>query len=381
MLSIVIPTYNERTNIEPLVTRIAASLQAAAEPFEVIVVDDNSPDGTADEVRRLQPCHPWLRLVQRTNDRDLSRAVLEGWKQAQGDVLGCMDADLQHPPELLSSMATRLREQSADMVIASRYVRGGGVGRWNILRRLTSRVATSFAALILDTQLGSVSDPMSGFFLVRRSAANLPDLAPRGQKILVEVLVRGKCKKIEEEPFKFATRERGGSKAGLGITWQFLCQVAELSVATGEIFGALRFFLVGATGVAVNFVGYWLLRRYGWPVPIAAAGGCAAAILNNFTWNETYTFAGVRRASGGIRATSERMMLFLAVTLAGLLLNVAVVSVLSFREPWPVALTVAIAGASIWNFFAKSSATWREKNLGRMPAGAAHRAEASSPLD
>lgn len=372
MISLVIPTYNEKANMAPLVSRIAGALAATGEPFEAIVVDDNSPDGTADEVRHLQAERPWLRLVERKNDRDLSRAVVEGWRQARGDVLGCMDADLQHPPEVLTELTGKLREGTTDLVVASRYTAGGGVGKWNLLRRLVSRGATLLASLILPGKVGRVTDPMSGFFLVRRRAANIGELRPSGYKILVELLVRGNCRQVAEVPFVFANRERGESKARLKTSWEFAIQIGRLSIATGEAARMVKFGLVGLTGVPVNFVAFYLLRLLNCSVPLAAASASAMAILNNFTWNEIYTFREVHQADGGLQRMAHRLVLFSGICLFGLGINTVTTTALTMLMPWFLALSIAIALASGWNYFANARMTWREWTVAERIPSVAH---------
>lgn len=226
MLTLAVPTYEERGNIEPLVQRIEAALHDA--PFELIVVDDASRDGTAAEVRRLQAGRPWLRLLERHGSRDLSSAVVEAWQAGSGDILGCMDADLQHPPELLPAMLQRLRTASAAMVVASRYAPGGTVGNWRPSRHLISRLTTRTAALLLPEALHGITDPMSGYFLVRRDAAGLERLQPRGYKILLEVLARARPRPVVDVPFTFGRRASGTSKADWRVSLQFLQQVAAL---------------------------------------------------------------------------------------------------------------------------------------------------------
>lgn len=226
MLTLAVPTYEERGNIEPLIRRIEAALRG--ESFEIIVVDDASRDGTASEVRRLQPGRHWLRLLERHGTRDLSAAVVEAWKAGSGDILGCMDADLQHPPELLPAMLERLRNAPAAIVIASRYAPGGTVGAWRPSRHLISRLTTRTAGLLLPEALQGITDPMSGYFLVRRNAAALDRLQPRGYKILLEVLARARPRPVLDVPFTFGRRASGTSKAGWRASLQFLRQVAAL---------------------------------------------------------------------------------------------------------------------------------------------------------
>jgi dolichol-phosphate mannosyltransferase len=230
MISLVVPTYNERQNVVELVTRTGKALAACGDDYELIIVDDNSPDGTGEEVRRLQSDHPWLRLVTRENARDLSTAVVAGWSSAIGDVLGCMDGDLQHPPENLIDLYKRQRETNADIVIASRYVDNGGVSDWDLHRRFVSWVATSLALLLLPSKIRRVHDPMSGFFLLKRSAIADVTLKPLGYKILLEVLARGRCDLIEEVPYVFKERINGGTKMGLAQVRHYLIHLLKLSL-------------------------------------------------------------------------------------------------------------------------------------------------------
>lgn len=222
MISLVVPTYKERANIEQLVERTGKVLAASGDVYELIIVDDSSPDGTADEVRRLQAERPWLKLVVRVNERDLSTAVLAGWRVAQGDILGVMDGDLQHPPEHLLKLLEPMRSGSAQMAIASRYVEQGSVSDWKFRRRIISWTATVMATILLPGRIRRVKDPMSGFFLLRRSVIEGRTLKPLGYKILLEVLARGNYEKAAEVPYTFEERTHGGSKMGPAQVWRYL---------------------------------------------------------------------------------------------------------------------------------------------------------------
>ncbi len=362
MISLVIPSYNERANIAPLVERLEPALQATGQEFEVIVVDDHSPDGTAEEVQRLGATHPWLRVLVRENERDLSTAVLAGWRVARGDVLGCMDADLQQPPELIPRLFARLEEVDADLVIASRHVKGGGVSDWNLLRRFISWTATLMATFILPGTLSRVRDPMSGYFMLRREVLEGRAFNPIGYKILLEVLAKGSYSRVEEVAFTFEERRRGGSKLGSSIVFKYLAHLLRISTETGEFWRIVTYAMVGLSGAVVNFgVLSRLNRHYGWPVPEAALAGAGVAILNNFIWNEVLTFAETRRAHPGLRALLTRLGAFAAFSAAGVGLNVLliIIFVVGFGLPLVPGVLLGISIAAIWNFSVNSNVTWR----------------------
>lgn len=356
MVSLVIPTYNERPNMAPLLARTQAALAATGEEFEVIVVDDSSPDGTAAEVRRLQQDNrPWLRLICRP--RDLSTAVITGWRQARGELLACMDADFQHPPEALTNLVWRQRQTGADLVIASRYA-GRACTRAATARRWLTRATSALASALLPGVLTGLSDPMSGFFLFRRAAAPLDRLRPRGYKLLIEILARCRPAQIAEVPFAFARREAGRSKAGPAVAVHFFRQVLALAAATGELRKMARFGVVGLTGVAVNYAAFAALRHAGAALAPAAALACAASIINNFTGNEFFTFRAAAQAAPGVRAVTRRLARFFAFSLVGLGLDTAAVAALTPLLGWALALAVGIGLASGWNFIANATMTW-----------------------
>jgi dolichol-phosphate mannosyltransferase len=361
VISLVVPTYNERPNIETLVERSGTALASTREAFELIIVDDNSPDGTADAVRGLQATRPWLKLLVRENARDLSTAVVAGWRIALGDVLGCMDADLQHPPEVLQRLVKRLRTSGADIVIASRNVRGGGVSDWSLARRLVSWISTLLAAFVLPGTLGEVRDPMSGFFLLRRPVLRGAVLNPTGYKILLEVLAKGDYTRAEEVPFVFEERAQGGSKIGSSTVLKYLVHLVRISLETGEATRMMKFGLVGLSGVVVNFFCYRLLVAVqGWTVWAAASGAAGLAMVNNFIWNEKFTFWETHRATPDWGHVVRRFLAFTGFSTAGLLFNVGLVSLLVGRlgVPWVPGLIAGIGLAALWNFFANSNLTW-----------------------
>ena len=203
MLSIIIPTYNESKNIKELVDRIKQSL---SDDYEIIIVDDGSPDGTSEIAAKLGGEHP-IKVINRGKKLGLASAVLEGFKLASGDLLGVMDADLSHPPEILPLLLKDMQEQAADIVIGSRFIEGGRIENWP-KKRL---IATSVAILSVRP-LTPIKDPMSGFFILKKEVIDQVALIPRGFKILLEILVKGRYKKAVEHPIVFKDRVFGDSK-------------------------------------------------------------------------------------------------------------------------------------------------------------------------
>ena len=217
-LAVVLPTYNEVDNIPELIERLKSSLKGF--DAEVIFVDDGSPDGTADLAerigRRLWKC----KVVRRPRKMGLASAVLDGVKLARSDVIAVMDADLQHPPELLPKMYMKIME-GYDLVVASRCVKGGRIEGWSLARRLISLGATKLAHLLLP-KARRVKDAMSGYFMIRRSILEGTRLNPKGYKILLEVLAKCKVNSVAEVPYTFKPRKRGESKLGFSEIISYL---------------------------------------------------------------------------------------------------------------------------------------------------------------
>lgn len=209
--SIIVPAFREAPNIEPLVERAFAATQAAGIDAELIIVDDDSKDGTDAAIERLKTRFP-VRLIVRKGERGLSSAVLAGFGQARFDRFVVLDADLQHPPEAIPELIRRLDEPGCDFAIATRYGGEGGVDSdWPLYRHIGSTVAT-----LLARPLAPLSDPMSGFFALHRSTwRRAARLDPVGYKIALELYVKCRCRNPAEVPIRFAARSAGTSKAGI----------------------------------------------------------------------------------------------------------------------------------------------------------------------
>ncbi len=206
-LSVVIPTYNEAENIQILIERVFRVFHEHILDGEIIIVDDNSPDETWQVASQLKSTFINLEVLRRLNKRGLSSAVLDGIKLARGYIIGVMDADLSHPPEKIPELVKPIMSGESDLIIGSRYVKGGNIENWPLSRRASSKLATLAAR-----GLTHIKDPMSGFFFFRKEVLDGVELSPRGFKIGLEILVKGKYNKVTEVPIIFSDRKYGASK-------------------------------------------------------------------------------------------------------------------------------------------------------------------------
>jgi dolichol-phosphate mannosyltransferase len=225
-LALVIPTLREAETLPVVLDRSIAALSSIEIPWEILVVDDNSGDGTAEIVSRFARRDARIRLLVRRSRRGLSGAILHGWRHSSASILGVMDADLQHPPELLPLLLAEILN-GRDLAIGSRYAQGSAVGTWNLLRRLVSAASVRLTWPLLPAP-ARPRDPLSGFFLVRRRSIERIAFRTSGFKLLLEILVRGRVRTVTEVPFVFGKRTSGRSKAGPKIAWDYMRLLAGL---------------------------------------------------------------------------------------------------------------------------------------------------------
>jgi dolichol-phosphate mannosyltransferase len=224
-LALVIPTLHEAANLGPLLCRLRSTLESIDMPWEIIVVDDESRDGTEEIVAAIAREDPRVRLLVRRGEFGLSGAVLQGWKHTGASILGAMDADGQHPPELLPVLLAEIG-MGHGIAIGSRYA-GPGRGGWNPVRRLISRAAIWVARPLQSMRL-RVRDPLSGFFIVKRQCIENVAFQTSGFKLLLEILVRGRVDSVKEVPFAFGPRRAGRSKVTARVAWHYLTLLARL---------------------------------------------------------------------------------------------------------------------------------------------------------
>lgn len=225
-LALAIPTLWEAENISWLLDRVRAALTPLQVPYEILVVDDDSRDGTEEIVTAVAAEDPRVRLLVRKGQRGLAGAMLHAWEHSTAEIVGVMDADLQHPPELLPALLDAMLA-GRDLAIGSRYTEGGELGAWSPLRKLLSNLAVWATWPIQRTGLRA-RDPMTGFFMVRRACLEGIEWQRSGFKLLLEILVRGRVGSIEEVPFVFGRRSRGASKANLSVAWEYAHLLARL---------------------------------------------------------------------------------------------------------------------------------------------------------
>lgn len=349
-VSIIVPTYNERDNLEELFRRISSAMDGR--DYEIIVVDDDSSDRTWERAEELSKEYP-VRVLRRTDERGLSSAVIRGFEIANGDVFVVMDADLQHPPEVIPHLIEAI-EKGADVAIASRYVEGGRVENWYWWRKLISRGAIMIGRVALP-KIRDVKDPVSGFFALRREVVEGARLNPVGFKILMEILVKGNYEKVVEVPFTFGLRNAGESKLGQKQIINYLRHVYRLMKWEGELDRLIKFSIVGLTGIVVNEGALYLLVESGTLGENSAVfPATELSILNNFMWNDLWTFRDLKRGS-----FIRRLFNFHVAAASGFLVQVAVYFTLkALGVPYLVANFIGILLSFIVRFLFNRHVTW-----------------------
>ena len=363
-LSLILPTYNEGKNIAPIIEQLVPVLDSVAHlQYEIIVVDDDSPDRTWEKALELTDRFPQVRVVRRQGERGLSTAVIRGWQVARGRILGVMDADLQHPPEVAANVAREMM-RGADLGIASRHVEGGGVSDWSLGRRIISRGAQMIGFLLLPEVIGRISDPMSGFFMIRRSALQGRTLSPLGYKILIEVLGRGQVGWISEVPYTFRERVEGSSKLTNRIYLEYFQHLLRLRLYLLQVSSFFRFCVVGCSGVVIDMSLLYVFsdpKMLGWGLTRSKLLAAEAALLNNFVWNDLWTFGAVSRHQNTMGQRVKRFLKFNAICSLGIFFNVIILNVEFnfFHMNRYVANLVAIGLVTLWNYKSNKEFSWR----------------------
>jgi dolichol-phosphate mannosyltransferase len=359
-LSIIVPTFNERDNVLPMVEALEAALDGV--DWEAVFVDDDSPDGTAERVRELGNRNPRVRLIRRIGRKGLTSACIEGMMSSSAPLLAVMDADLQHDESLLPLMLNELSGEGCDIVIGSRYVEGGSSGPGlNRLRSFGSKLGVRLSRGLCGQ---SLTDPMSGFFMTRREIVetSTQSLYGKGFKILLDMLSSHPGPlRIAELPYRMRPRKAGDSKLDSGIVIDFLLMLLDRKLRGLIPARFLLFLLVGLSGVGVHMgtlylVHFTLGSHFTW----AQAMATWVAMTTNFFLNNSFTFRD-RRLRG--RELAGGLASFYLACGLGALLNVALASYLfSLGMHWALAGLSGAAAGAVWNFSLSSHFTWRDRS-------------------
>jgi len=357
-LSIIVPTFNECDNVLAVIAGVSEALRGIA--WEIVFVDDNSPDDTAAFVRQLAQADARIRCLHRLDRRGLSSACVEGIMSTASPIFAVMDADGQHDEQALRRMFDLLTTTEADLAVGSRYVRGGGTSDWDANRAAMSRHATRIANAVTGTKL---SDPMSGFFMMRRDAflPAAPKLSSIGFKILLDIAASSnRPLKIVDVPYQFRARQRGESKLDVMALWEFLLLLLDKTVGRYVPVRFISFGMIGSIGVIVHIAALALLFKvFDSGFVAAQAGATFTAITSNFLLNNLFTYRDQR-------LTGKRLLLgwlsFNLICMTGAVANVGVASwIYSTDAMWLPAGLVGIVIGFVWNYSMSSMFTWNRK--------------------
>ena len=358
IISIIVPTLNERNNVREIVERLGKTF--AGQAWEVIFVDDDSRDGTLEVLRDLGRSDPRVRHLHRIGRRGLASAVSEGILSTTSPFVAVMDSDLQHDETVLPTMFERLLQNDCDLVVASRFMEAGSVGEWSKSQLFLSRVAKKFADLVLPSKL---TDPLSGFFIIRRDAFDLASrqLSNQGYKILLDILLSTKPGlRVEEVPYTFRVRTRGESKLEPIVVMEYF------TLLTDKITDHLipprfvMFSLVGGSGLIVHMAVLATLNRgIGVVFVTAQTAATIVAMVCNFFVNNLLTYRDMRRR--GFWSITRGLLFFCALCSVGAVANVGIASVL-FKQAyiWWVAALAGVFVGAVWNYATTSIFTWRK---------------------
>jgi dolichol-phosphate mannosyltransferase len=357
-LAIILPTLNERGNLAPLVERIDRAIGAAA-VWEVIIVDDDSRDGTADEARALALADARVRVIQRIGRRGLASAAMEGFCATAAPYVAVMDADHQHDPALLPGMLAALKCREADICVASRFAEGASTADWAAPER--ERLSTYANALARKITGVDLSDPMSGYFMLPAATARalVPRLSGIGFKILLDLLATSDTTmRVKEFPLNFAARREGESKLDRAILFDFLAGLYDKTLGRVIPTRFALFGTVGAFGVVVHFaVLSLLLFVIGERFAIAQTAAVLVAMSFNFWLNNYLTYRDKRLV--GVLALLRGWLGFIATCAIGAFANVAIATFLEGQGVlWALSALAGIVVGSVWNYALSSRFVW-----------------------
>jgi dolichol-phosphate mannosyltransferase len=358
-LAIIVPTFNERDNVIPLLDKIEVALEGVA--WEAIFVDDDSRDRTPEIVAERSRIDHRVRIIRRIGRRGLSSAVVEGILSTSTPFVAVIDADLQHDERLLAQMLKCLRSGEADLVVGTRYTEHGGFGDWDVRRRMISWVATQLSALVVKADL---SDPMSGFFMIRRDAfeTSLRHLSVQGYKILLDIVASApKPLRIKELSYQFRTRQHGESKLDALVSLEYLMLLLDKMFGRWVPARFILFMSIGGLGVFVHMAVLTAFLKVGSaPFIVGQSTATMIAMTFNFFLNNTLTYRDKRLK--GFWPILGGLFSFYLVCSVGAVSNVGIANFMfSHSYSWWVSGIAGIVVGAVWNYAASSVFTWRKR--------------------
>ncbi len=373
--SLIIPTYNERENLEELISSSTNILNKLKINYEIIIADDNSPDQTWKVASELSKDFPSIRVIRRFRNRGLTPSVLEGMESAVGNILGVMDADLQHDISVLPQMLEEC--SSHDLVIGSRYTDSNTKNSLSFLRKILSKSGTFFARVLLGLK---ISDPLSGYFLVKRDVFKelSSDINAKGFKILLQIVGRNSNLKIKEIPYSFSERKKGSTKLNEEVAIDFLSELFSLRFKKKVSSRFVRYSITGLSGVFINLFGQsishiilgvepisYTSNEFSLP-GISVAIGFSLSVINNFYWNNRWTFRDKKLS--GIYANVRGLINYFIITCVGFLIQFSVwrfligvfLNSFGYSDKFTyLANLVGVLTATTWNYYVSKNFMWK----------------------
>ena len=360
-LAVIVPTYNEAENVAEIVRRVALALEGV--DWELVFVDDDSPDETWRRVRALGRADRRVRVLQRVGRRGLSSACIEGMLSTSAPYLAVIDGDLQHDETRLGVMLDRLRGGDLDIVVGSRYTDGGGVGDWDARRQAMSRLAGAIGRALIRVDL---KDPMSGFFMLRADLLQtcVRNLSGVGYKILLDIFAScPKPPRFAEVPYEFRLRSAGESKLDKAVLWEYLLMLLQKVLGPVIPIRFIAFSLIGGLGVLVHLAVLWLLHRAaGFDFLTGQSAATLVAMTSNFFLNNLLTYRDMRLRG---RALIWGWISFTLACSVGALANVGIATYLFQADSsWVLSAVAGILVGAVWNYAVTAVYTWRKPKGG-----------------
>lgn len=355
-LSVVIPTFNENKNVAEVVNRVNSCLKGVA--WEIIFVDDDSPDGTADCVRQMARINHRVRVIHRLRRRGLSSACVEGMLASSAPYVAVMDADLQHDETLLSKMLDVIRQGGTDIVVGSRYIYGGGIGKWKASRARASLLAARLSRFILKADLG---DPMSGFFMMTHEAMlkTVRGLSEIGFKILVDLFASSpEPLRFREVPYEFRERHAGESKLDSAVAWEYVMLLLDKLIGHIVPIRFITFSLIGGLGVFLHlFVLTIFYQGMTTNFILGQSVATVVAMTSNFLLNNILTYRDMRLRGWGLL---HGWISFCLACSVGAVANIGIATYLFEMDTfWVLSALAGVMIGAVWNYAVTAVYTWR----------------------